>query len=207
MKQILVESPIPFSSRNIKRSETSSSNVIVTGILGTAGIINGNGRKYSRDIWEREIEKFKLKIADNNALGELDHPNSAIITLENTALNIKDIWWEGNEIWGDVEILGDLPKGHIAKVLIENNIPLGISSRGTGSAINTGGILEVQNDFELLTWDFVSTASNPGSYMRPKTTLQEGLNNFSKIQDYRKVNRILTEILCKYGKCSVFPRS
>ena len=86
----------------------------------------------------------------------------------------------------------------ILKSLIDSNITVGVSSRGTGSLKAGGSVMEVQDDFDLLCWDFVSTPSNPGSYMH---TIKEGKE--SKIYDYTKVNQIVTEILCSKGSCPI----
>ena len=139
----------------------------------------------------------------NRALGELDHPDSSIINLKNVSHNIKKIWWDGDQVMGVIEIL-PTPSGNILKALFENNIPVGVSSRGMGSLKQMSeGTLEVQDDFELLCWDFVSTPSNPGSYMK-----EVGMMNESKtpqqINKYQKVNSVITDILCANGSCPIF---
>jgi hypothetical protein len=101
---------------------------------------------------------------------------------------------------GVVEIL-PTPSGNILKELIKNNITVGVSSRGMGSLQQVGEVLEVQDDFELLCWDFVSTPSNPGSYMN---VLKEGKQVFQSQNKYSKVNSIVTEILCAQGQCPIF---
>jgi len=93
-------------------------------------------------------------------------------------------------VYGKIEIL-PTPSGNILKALIENNITVGVSSRGMGSLEDRGGVLEVQDDFELLCWDFVSTPSNPGSYMEIVT---EG--KMAQLNKYQGVNSIVNEILC-----------
>jgi hypothetical protein len=101
---------------------------------------------------------------------------------------------------GKIEIL-PTPSGNILKALIESNIKVGVSSRGMGSLNeNSKGILEVQDDFDLVCWDFVSTPSNPGSWT---TTLSEG-KNYSKYDPYKKVQSTITEILCSNGSCPIF---
>jgi hypothetical protein len=171
---------------------------LVEGPLATAEIKNGNGRYYSRRIWEREIDKYMDSVKQNRAVGELDHPESTVINLKNVCHNIKDIWWDGNNIMGKVEIL-PTPSGNILKALIDSGITVGVSSRGMGSVRQMGETLEVQDDFELLCWDFVSTPSNPGSWMTP---LNESLDK--TLKDYSKVNEIIREILCAHGSCPIF---
>ena len=102
---------------------------------------------------------MKLLSKKEEALGELDHPDSSVINLKNVSHNVKEIHWEGDDVVGTVEIL-PTPSGNILKELLKANILLGISSRGMGSVkpIN-GGKVEVGEDFELLGWDFVSNPS------------------------------------------------
>ena len=175
-------------------------NPIVGGILATAEVKNGNGRYYKKSLWQREIDKYMNNVKERRALGELDHPESAVVNLKNASHNIVDIYWDGNTVMGKIEIL-PTPSGNILKALLESNIKLGVSSRGMGSLKeNAEGLLEVQDDFDLLCWDFVSTPSNPGSYMK---TLNEGKIH-SSYNPYQKVQSTITEILCSNGNCPIF---
>jgi hypothetical protein len=140
-------------------------------------------------------------IRANRALGELDHPDSSIINLKNVSHNIKKIWWDGDNVMGAIELL-PTPSGNILRALFENRIPVGVSSRGMGSLKQMGDLMEVQDDFELLCWDFVSTPSNPGSYMKEKGMMNESKNN--QYNKYTKANSIITEILCANGTCPIF---
>ena len=192
MKKVLVETQL-FKPQGMLLSEGKMSdrgNPMVEGILATAEVKNGNGRYYPRELWEREINKYMDSVKENRALGELDHPESSIINLKNVSHNIKDMWWDGDQVMGKIEIL-PTPSGNILKALIENNITVGVSSRGMGSLEDRNGVLEVQDDFELLCWDFVSTPSNPGSYMQVVTESKQ-----IQINKYQGVNSIINEILC-----------
>lgn len=182
-------------------TKSSVGNPIVEGILTTAEVKNGNGRYYPKELWEREISKYMESVRENRALGELDHPDSSIINLKNVSHNIRKIWWDGDHVLGQIEIL-PTPSGNILKALIENNISVGVSTRGMGSLKEIGETMEVQDDFELLCWDFVSQPSNPGSYMRP-AMMNEGLNPTTN--KYNKIDSIITEILCaQTGVCSIY---
>ncbi len=201
MKQVLIET-IPFSVAPIQLIEglkAPSGNPLVEGILATAEVKNGNGRYYPKELWEREISKYQDVVKENRATGELDHPESSIINLKNVSHIIRDIWWNGDKVMGKLEILPTM-SGNILKALIENNVTVGVSSRGMGSLKQIGETLEVQDDFELLCWDFVSTPSNPGSYMH---LVKEGKENLPE-NKFAKVNSILTEILCANGTCPIF---
>jgi hypothetical protein len=133
-------------------------------------------------------------------MGELDHPESSIVNLNNVSHNITKVWWEGNNVMGELVLL-NTPAGKIAQELISAGIPLGISSRGMGSVRQIGETVEVQDDFELLCWDLVSVPSTPEAYM----TLSESKQHQS-LKDYSKVNSLLTEIICNNtGICPLCP--
>ena len=197
MAQLLIEthtvkiSPLQLTENVNKKT----GNLIVEGVLATAEVKNGNGRYYSKDLWDREIDKYQVLVKEKRAMGELDHPESTVINLQNVSHNIADMWWDGDNVMGKIEIL-PTPSGNILKALIESGITCGVSSRGMGSLEQRGELMEVQDDFELLCWDFVSTPSNPGSYMK---TIKEGKE--IEINPFKKVNSILTEILCSKGSC------
>lgn len=202
MKQVLIETQF-FTAKPLKLVEGTvpTSNPLVEGILATCEVKNGNGRYYSKELWEREIDKYMESVRANRALGELDHPDSSIINLKNVSHNIKKIWWDGDHVMGAIELL-PTPSGNILRALFANNIPVGVSSRGMGSLKQMGDLMEVQDDFELLCWDFVSTPSNPGSYMKEKGMMNESKNN--QYNKYTKANSIITEILCANGTCPIF---
>ena len=200
MKQVLIETlPFQVSRKQLHEGvKAASGNPLVEGILATAEVKNGNGRYYPKELWEREIEKYQQVVNENRATGELDHPESSIISLKNVSHIIREIWWDGDKVMGKMEILPTV-SGNILKALIDNNVTVGVSSRGMGSLKQIGETLEVQDDFELLCWDFVSTPSNPGSYMQ---LVREGLEIPNT--DYTKVNSIISEILCAQGTCPIF---
>ena len=200
MKQVLIET-LPFQVAPVQLIEgykSPAGNPIVEGVLATAEIKNGNGRYYAKDLWEREINKYMAVVKENRATGELDHPDSSIINLKNVCHIIRDLWWDGDNVIGKIEILPTV-SGNILKALIDNNVMVGVSSRGMGSLKPiSNGMMEVQDDFELLCWDFVSTPSNPGSFMH---LVNEGKEY--KASSYGKVNGVLTDILCAKGTCPI----
>ena len=178
--------------------------MVVQGVLQRAGAKNQNGRVYPREILEREVKKYiDGPVKENRALGELDHPESSVINLNNVSHNIKRVWWDGDDVMGEVEILST-PAGNILKELFRNGITVGISSRGMGSVKeNYGdGTVEVQDDFELLCWDFVSTPSTHGAFMAPVgRSLQEGKIQLPEYK-YTNVNNIIRDIICdNTGTC------
>jgi hypothetical protein len=116
---------------------------------------------------------------------------------------VLKIWWKGDDLCGAVQIL-ETPSGKILKELFKAGITLGISSRGLGSVkeLRSEGVVEVQEDFELICWDFVSNPSTQGAFMRP-THMNESTNKQTTNNKYNKVNSIITSILCDDGKCRI----
>jgi len=175
---------------------------VVQGVLQRAGSKNQNGRVYPKHILERECRKYQNEYIDQHrALGELDHPESSVVNLNNVSHNVLKIWWDGDDLKGVVQIL-DTPSGKILKELFKAGITLGISSRGLGSVkeLRNEGVVEVQEDFELICWDFVSNPSTQGAFMRP-TKMNESVTKPKN--KYERVNSIITSILCEDGKCRI----
>ena len=199
-KKLLIEThTVNISPSQLNENvNKENGNLLVEGILATAEVKNGNGRYYSKELWERELAKYKDLIKERRSCGELDHPESSVINLKNVSHLIREFRWDGYNVLGIIEIL-PTPSGNIVKELIKNGVTVGVSSRGMGSLEQNGSVMEVQDDFELLCWDFVSTPSNPGSFMHE--VIKEGKETL--IYDYNKVNQIVREILCSKGSCPV----
>lgn len=209
MKQLLVDTML-FSVKPQQITESANSGkLIVTGVLQRAEAKNQNGRIYPKKILIREVDKYKqVQIKENRALGELDHPDSSVINLRNVSHNVLDVNWKGDDVIGKVEIL-PTPSGNILKNLLHAGIRLGISSRGLGSVkeINENTV-EVQDDFELIGWDFVSNPSTQGAFMYPsgkvvgEGLIKEGVNLKTIKKVDPKINRIhenVTNIICEIG--------
>ena len=164
----------------------------VEGVMQRAGAKNQNGRIYEKELLEREVKKYMEEFVKNgNAFGELDHPESAVVSLKNASHIVKDLHWDGDDLMGKVELL-NTPAGNIVKEIIKAGHTIGISSRGTGSVQQTNeGYLEVQSDFELVCWDFVSNPSTHGAFMNP-VSLNEGKETVSK---FIRVNNLINDIL------------
>ena len=158
---------------------------------------------YPKHILDREAKKYQKDYIDQNrALGELDHPESSVVNLNNVSHNVLKMWWDGDDLCGAVQVL-DTPAGKILKSLFGAGITLGISSRGLGSVkeLYKESAVEVQEDFELICFDFVSNPSTHGAFLRP-TKMNESVNKI-KTNKYIKVNEIITSILCDDGKCRI----
>ena len=190
MSNVLVN-VTPFKSI-LRESKERPGVFEVEGVMQRAGAKNQNGRIYEKDLLMREAKKYVDEFVKNgNAFGELDHPESAVVSLRNASHVVKDLYWKGDDLMGKVELL-NTPAGNIVKEIIKAGHTIGISSRGTGSVQQTNeGHLEVQSDFELVCWDFVSNPSTHGAFMNPIS-----LNEGAKLEDkYGKVNTLINDIL------------
>ena len=203
MKQLLVDY-LPFEITANAVNESIAKNngkLIVTGILQRAEAKNQNGRIYPKDTLVREAKKYTdTFIKQHRALGELDHPESSVVNLQNASHNITEMGWSGDNLIGTVEVLGT-PAGNILKELFKAGIKLGISSRGLGSvetvAEEDGDVpaQEVQPDFELIAFDFVSNPSTQGAFMFP---MKESVNEARapELCDvYCKTESIISDII------------
>ena len=186
--------------RLVETSIKENRSLVVKGVIQRAEAKNQNGRVYPKEILEREIQKYiEGPVRERRSLGELDHPESSVINLQNVSHNVIKVKMVGDDVYGEVEILST-PAGNILKELFRNGITVGISSRGMGSVQESGnGTVEVQDDFELLCFDFVSTPSTHGAFMKPAgralQELQEGKIQLPEYQ-YTNVNNIIRDIIC-----------
>ena len=173
-RQLLVDVR-PFDISRTKIDESIKDNggkLIVKGVLQRAEAKNQNGRVYPREVLLKEVGKYlEHQVTERRALGELDHPESSVVNLNNASHNIIEMHWDGDDLLGTVEVLST-PAGNILKELFKSGIKLGISSRGLGSVetmkeADGEDTVEVQPDFELIAFDFVSNPSTHGAFMRP----------------------------------------
>lgn len=165
---------------------------MLSGKLQEADRRNGNGRVYPKAILEREMKNYQKLVKEKRALGELDHPEDSVINLKNASHMVTDVWWDGNNVMGKVKVL-NTPSGKILKELVNDGVKLGISSRGLGSVREHQGDTIVEDDFQLICFDFVSEPSTPDAFM----AIKEGKsykepNVFTKAD---KINRLLNEIV------------
>ena len=212
-KQLLVDYiPFEVTPQQINESMKKNGKLIVSGVLQRADAKNQNGRVYPAETLMREAKKYaKVQIAERRALGELDHPDSSVVNLNNVSHNVLEMHWNGKDLVGTVEVLGT-PAGNILKELFKSGIKLGISSRGLGAVeeINEGDgytdkigdtgepTVAVQPDFELIAFDFVSNPSTQGAFMSPGQ-IQERINEGLGTRDGKcchdcKVENIINDI-------------
>jgi len=197
-KQLLVEyTTFEVTPQQINESLTKNAGrLIVNGVLQRAEAKNQNGRIYPKETLMREATKYsETFIAEKRALGELDHPDSSVVNLNNVSHNVLEMAWRGDDLVGTVEVLGT-PSGNILKELFKSGIRLGISSRGMGSVkemMGEGGeTLEVQPDFELIAFDFVSNPSTQGAFLSP---VNESVKQSATRNQYNNIDRLITDII------------
>ncbi len=138
--------------------------MILSGIMQKSDTQNGNGRVYPHRVLMREVENYKKLVKERRALGELDHPDDSVINLKNASHMVTAVWFEGKDVMGKVQVL-NTPSGNILRSLVESGVKLGISSRGMGSVSESQGSTVVEDDFQLICFDFVSEPSTPNAFM------------------------------------------
>lgn len=169
--------------------EANGGKLILRGIIQKADTLNQNKRIYPSNILRREVDNYSKAVSEDRAVGELDHPESSTVSLENVSHIIREMWWEGNNVMGKVEVL-PTPKGKILETLIESGIRIGISSRGVGSTEQTNeGTDMVQSDYQIICFDIVSEPSTPGAYL-----FSEGKVNFDPKRTFKRSDRIFRAV-------------
>tara|TARA_E500000331_G_scaffold345162_1_gene382404 strand:- start:1638 stop:2243 length:606 start_codon:yes stop_codon:yes gene_type:complete len=187
--------PFEYTEDMVKESrELNGGKLLLKGVLQKADTLNQNGRVYPQVILDREVRNYQKFIQENRALGECDHPDSSVVELKNVSHIVREAHMDGDICYGIVELL-DTPAGKILQSLVESGVTLGISSRGVGSTRREGDHDVVQDDFQLICWDFVSEPSTPGAFMmREGREIKESdLDQHFNFTD--KVDRIFNDIL------------
>lgn len=198
-KGILIEydaghiSPDDIKNKNIiteMQNKDTDQDFILYAVLQKFDTPNKNGRIYPESVLKREDQKYQEIIKRGSALNELNHPSSSLIDLDRVSHTILETWWEGKVLMGKLKLLlspgfkkmGIVScKGDQAAMLLLNGVTLGISSRGVGSLKQVKGQNIVQDDFELVCFDLVSSPSTPGAYV------------FQDIKDKDKFNETVEE--------------
>jgi hypothetical protein len=211
MKQLLIDTMFFEPLPGLMVESKTNGRLLVSGILQRAEAKNQNGRRYPKKILMREAKKYlETCIKENRALGELDHPDSSVVSLKNVSHIVRSLHWKGNDLIGQVEVL-PTPSGNILKSLFETKVQLGISSRGMGSVKELSeNEVEVQDDFELICWDFVSNPSTHGAFMfqesiqKDGTLLREsvefnGMRSGENTELLDRIHENITAIICEIG--------
>jgi len=164
--------------------------MILSGKLQECDVENGNGRIYPRNVLVREVNNYQKLIKESRALGELDHPETNVIQLEKVSHRVTSVWMEGNDVMGKVQVL-NTPAGKILQELVNGGCKMGISSRGMGSVREDKNSTIVEDDFQLICFDFVSEPSTPNAFMMKEA--KEFKNRVFTKAD--RINRLLNEVL------------
>ena len=180
--------PVDVLTESEKKKVMNEGAVYLVGVCQRAGVKNGNGRIYNKETLGREIQKYQNAINDRRSLGELDHPDDSVINLKNASHLITKMYWDGDNVMGKVEVL-DTPSGNILKALVKSGVKLGISSRGLGSVKQVNGDTIVEDDFQLICFDFVSEPSTAGAFM-----VAEGKDT-NVLTKADRINRSLYQVL------------
>tara|TARA_Y100000034_G_scaffold133540_1_gene199257 strand:- start:151 stop:756 length:606 start_codon:yes stop_codon:yes gene_type:complete len=173
-----------------EKQYVANGGMILSGIMQKADAINGNGRVYPHKVLMKEVENYGKLVKERRALGELDHPEDSVINLKNASHLVTDIWWKDKDVMGKVKVL-DTPSGKVLQELVKSGVSLGISSRGMGSVREDQGGTIVEEDFQLICFDFVSEPSTPGAYMMKEA--KEFQNKVFTKAD--RINRLMNEVL------------
>lgn len=172
--------------------EKNDGKIILQGIIQKADVKNQNNRVYPRCILTREIENYQKAVRENRALGELDHPDSTTVSLKNVSHIMREMWWDGNNVRGKIEVLST-PQGKILESLLDSGVAIGISSRGVGSTEHVDEACErVQTDFQIICFDIVSEPSTFGAYLSEgKNITIDDVHLTKPDRIYRIINNIL----------------
>jgi hypothetical protein len=206
-KQVLIEYLVfkPLPQQLSEARVNPRARFLVSGKVQAADKPNANHRIYNFDILKQQVQLYSDgPIAENRALGELDHPETSVINLQNVCHNITRLWWESKDLYGEFEIL-DTPSGNILKELFLAGINVGVSSRAMGSVTPIGeGLVKVEDDLELICWDFVSTPSTYGAYVKPVGGLNESYSTQQSHAKVDNINRVISDIIClNSGVCCI----
>jgi len=173
-----------------EKREVQNGAMYLSGVMQRAEAKNGNGRVYPQSILEREVSNYKKLVKERRALGELDHPEDSVVNLKNASHLVTDIWWNGKDVLGKVKLL-ETPSGQILRSLVESGVKLGISSRGLGSVREASEGIVVEDDFQLICFDFVSEPSTTGAFMMKEAKSLDS----NIITKGDKINRLINDIV------------
>jgi hypothetical protein len=208
-KQVLIEHMLfePLQQQLNEARYNPNKPFLVAGKVQAANKPNANRRIYDYDVLAKQVQLYvEGPVMEKRALGELDHPESSVINLKNVCHNITKLWWQDKDLYGEFEIL-DTPSGNILRQLFMAGINVGVSSRAMGSVTPIGeGLVQVEDDLELICWDFVSIPSTFGAYVKPISGINESYNPILGYNKYDSVNKLISDIICtQSGVCCLKP--
>ena len=183
--------------KEVKKTFDNEGKIILRGVMQRADTLNQKGRVYPMAILQREVRNYQKFIIENRSAGELDHPPESVISLKNISHIVRELYMDGKDSLGSIEIFHKVPSGAILKGLVESGLKIGISSRGVGDVREEGDYTVVMDNFQLICFDVVSDPSTVNAFM-----LREGKNiSASELRRHftkeDRIDRILNDILCK----------
>ncbi len=199
-KKVIIDEMIFTNIEMVSESKNDGNTntpLILRGVIQKAGVKNANNRIYPKHILKRAVDDYiKSKVDTRSAVGELDHPDRSDVSLANVCHIINKIWWEGDNVLAEMEIIDDTPAGNILKSLYKKKIKIGISSRALGSVKYDPrtGCDVVEDDLEFICWDYVSTPSTPGANPKLVTESVSHNANDSKKRDMAHINTTIRNI-------------
>lgn len=173
----------------------------LTSLVQKADYPNENGRVYPLSIMKEAVESIQESVNSRMVLGELDHPDDAKIHTENACLLLTKIWLENKNVYGQFEILEDMPKGKMLKALIDQRVTVSISSRGIGdieSELMEDGseINKVMPGFRFVCFDAVNDPSVTGTALSVMESRQRNIQRLKHRKDNEsKLIRAMREYL------------
>lgn len=151
-----------------------------------AEAVNKNKRLYPYSVLDENMKKLQEAITHRGLVGELDHPTDSIIHFEKASHVITKLWWEGNNLMGEGEIL-NTPHGRILRSLLNDGVRVGISSRGVGNGkVDENGILVIGESYKLITFDAVADPSTFAAFQEKVVGKKE---SYMPTQNYEQPNR------------------
>ena len=174
MNQYLLVDCCSYGGIELSMNESSEKGLTkFRGKFQEAEAVNKNKRMYSYSVLNENVKKLNECVKARGLVGELDHPEDSIIHFEKASHVITKLWWEGNILMGEGEIL-NTPHGKILKALINDGVRVGVSSRGVGNGkTNENGILVIDESYKLITFDVVADPSTFAAFQKKVGTTKE----------------------------------
>lgn len=163
-----------YDSRMIVEKEEDNTDpsirkLFLKGICIQGSVRNHNQRIYPVNEISKAVDLINETIRKGESVfGEADHPEELTINIDRISHHITKMWMEGANGIGKLQIL-PTPLGKICTTILECNLKLGVSSRGSGNVDDQGYV----SDFEIVTVDIVAKPSAPEAYPVP---VYESLN-------------------------------
>ena len=202
-KKLIIDT-IPFEilPQSLKQNLNMQSNdkVRLTGIIQRANQRNKNGRVYPKQILQRQMQRLEPLIKKRALTGQLDHPESSIIALQKVCMILTQYWWKGDQLYGTIQLTSNSPGQNVKRLILKDNVTVGISSRGMGSTRTTEQGQVIQDDFQLITFDIVSQPSTIGAWLYQNNVNQNYQKNDNKKKNKdifynNKINDIVNSII------------